>query len=101
MKAILACNGYYQAINDLSTHFFIGNTGTLLDIADIFGVSRNTVKAHKDCINQILVEQGIFAKNGAYVKYDKKNNTFHFTVPGRLRVGLWAIWEDNPDLSKP
>ena len=95
MKTITGFHGY-DNINKYCTIVAKGKKGTHADIADKIPCSENTVKNYQNCVNEILIISGIHKETGAFLKHDKKNNTYHFTVKGRLIIGQWAFWETEP-----
>jgi hypothetical protein len=90
MKLLEQPESYIECIHDLSDCIAGGETGTLDDIADNHGCSRNSVKNHKHCLEVLL------KKLNVKVSKDRKNNTFRFSKPGTIYICLIIKWGPYP-----
>jgi len=95
MKGITG-NNCYDNINEFFRRVAMAETGIVDKFADDMQCSGNTIKNYKHYGNEILEFTGINRDTNAYILHDRKNNTYYYSVPGRLIIGQWALWLNDP-----
>ena len=90
MKILEQPDSYIKCIHDLSDCIAGGDTGTLDDMTDNLGGSRNSTKNHKKCLEVLLKPLDVT------VSKDDKKNTFRFSKPGTIYIRLIVEWGPFP-----